>query len=99
MRFQSFKAFYPYYLSEHSNSFNRFLHFIGTLTSIGFLVFAVLNANPVFILYALLSGYSFAWIGHLVIEKNRPATFQYPLYSLMGDFKMFWDLLTLRQSF
>lgn len=91
--FQSFSDFYPFYLSEHSNMTCRRLHVIGT-----FLVFIQLfrlimgNFNGLF--YGLLCGYGFAWTGHFFFEKNRPATFTYPVWSLMGDFRMFYDCVT-----
>jgi len=82
-RFTRFADFYPFYLAEHSNPTCRRLHFVGSL-----LVLAI-----------LVAGYGFAWVGHFVFEKNRPATFQYPLYSLLGDWVMFKDMLTGRVRF
>ncbi len=93
-KYKSFKAFYPYYLKEHADYKNRQLHFIGTLLLISFLIAGIITGK--WILFALipLTGYGFAWVGHFFIEKNRPATFTYPFYSLAGDFVMFWDILT-----
>lgn len=93
--FGSFGEFYPYYLGEHAHPVNRRLHFVGTT-----LVWVLLVAAPLVdlrLLFALpFAGYGFAWVGHFVVEKNRPATFRHPLWSLMGDFKMYADILAGR---
>jgi len=96
---KSFAEFYPYYLGEHSNLTCRRLHFVGSSLSLGWLVAAVVTATPGFILLSLLSGYGFAWIGHFVFEKNRPASFARPLYSFMGDWVMYKDIWTGRIPF
>ena len=94
--YQSFKTFYPYYLGQHSAKSNRVLHFIGTSLLIIFFILGVfLNKWWLFALIPA-TGYGFAWVGHFFIEKNKPATFTYPLYSLAADFVMFWDILTGR---
>jgi hypothetical protein len=92
--FANFRDFYPYYLSEHSNTACRRLHFVGSSLVIGCLVMLVASANPFWLLYALLCGYGFAWIGHFFFEHNKPATFKHPFYSLMGDWVMYKDMLT-----
>ena len=92
-RYKSFKDFYPYYISEHDHKYTKLMHFIGTSISIYFLIKFMLSFNFLFILYALLSGYGFAWVGHFFIEKNKPATFKYPFYSLIGDYKMYLEIL------
>ncbi|SRR5690554_7543107 len=92
--FTSFAEFYPYYLSEHKNRTSRRLHFCGTLAVLSIAVctlFGVINAW--WLLALPVCGYGFAWLGHFVFEKNRPATFQHPFYSLAGDFVMFKDML------
>jgi hypothetical protein len=98
-RFNSFAEFYPYYLSEHSNSTCRRLHFIGTSLVI-FILALTIGRGAWGLLIALpLAGYSFAWVGHFFFEKNRPATFQHPLYSLLGDFVMYRDMILGRVPF
>jgi len=98
-KFTSLKEFYPFYLSEHSNTTSRALHFIGTgLVVLTFLA-GFLFHNWRFFLLMPLVGYSFAWVGHFFFEKNKPATFQYPGYSLASDFILFYDLLTGKQGF
>ncbi|ROM93306.1 Mpo1-like protein [Pseudomonas brassicacearum] len=92
-RFSSFVEFYPYYLSEHSNSVCRRLHFFGTSLVICILAFAIGKGAWLLLLTLPLAGYSFAWVGHFFFEKNRPATFQHPLYSLLGDFVMYRDMI------
>jgi hypothetical protein len=98
-KFTSFSEFYPFYLSEHSNQTSRRLHFVGT--SIGFIliVSAILTRNPMLILYGVLQGYAFAWVGHYFFEHNRPATFKYPFYSFAGDWRMWADILTGKIKF
>jgi len=93
MNYTRFSDFYPYYLAEHQNRICRRLHFIGSLVVIGLLLRALISLNPWYVLGALFAGYGFAWIGHFVFEKNRPATFKYPLYSFAGDWVMFKDIL------
>jgi hypothetical protein len=93
-RYQSFREFYPFYLSEHANQTCRRLHFVGTMLVIAFLATAILSRNAWWLLGALVAGYGFAWIGHFFFEHNRPATFTYPVYSFIGDWVMFKDLLT-----
>jgi hypothetical protein len=74
-RFNSFAEFYPYYLSEHSNSICRRLHFIGTSLVIFILAVAIAKGAWLLLWTLPLAGYSFAWVGHFFFEKNRPATF------------------------
>ena len=96
--YQSFKDFYPYYLSEHSNVTCRRLHFIGTSLVILVALTSLLSQNWSLLMALPLLGYGFAWVGHFFFEKNRPATFTYPLWSLFGDFVMFKDMLTGKVS-
>jgi hypothetical protein len=92
-RFDSFRTFYPFYLGEHSNRICRRLHVTGSLSVLVILV-AVLITRHWWGLWLLpLVGYGFAWVGHFFFEKNRPATFKYPAYSLMGDWVMLVDVL------
>jgi hypothetical protein len=93
-RYESFREFYPFYLSEHANPTCRRLHFVGTTLVIAFLATAFLTRNAWWLVGALVAGYGFAWIGHFFFEHNRPATFTYPVYSFIGDWVMFKDLLT-----
>ncbi|MEO6698184.1 MAG: Mpo1-like protein [Paraperlucidibaca sp.] len=97
-RFTSFREFYPFYLQEHSNRTCRRLHFIGTSLVLTLLVAAVITGNWVWLWAFPVIGYGFAWVGHFVYEKNRPATFKYPLYSFMGDFVMYKDIWLRRLS-
>ncbi|NNE58711.1 MAG: DUF962 domain-containing protein [Hellea sp.] len=91
--FKSFKAFYPYYLSEHQNLTCRRLHFIGTALIIALWIWVVLTQNWWYLLLTPVLGYGFAWVGHFFFEHNKPATFKHPAYSLLGDWVMFFDIL------
>jgi hypothetical protein len=97
-RYTSFREFYPFYLGEHANRTCRRLHFIGSSLVIGVLVAAIVRHDPRWLLLAPLAGYGFAWVGHFFFEKNRPATFKQPLYSFIGDWVMYWDILRGRIS-
>jgi len=94
MAYTSFRDFYPYYLSEHRNTTCRKLHFAGSTLVLGLVAAAIVLRNPWLLLLVPIAGYGFAWVGHFVFEKNRPATFKHPLYSLLGDWVMYWQLLT-----
>ncbi len=95
--FQSFAEFYPYYLQEHGNPTCRRLHVVGTTLLLVLLASIITGALSAWWLFALpVVGYGFAWVGHFFFEKNRPATFKHPWYSLMGDFVMYKDILTRR---
>ena len=97
--YRSLGEFYSFYLSEHSNRTSRRLHFTGTSLALVLLVTAVITQTWWLILVALVQAYAFAWAGHFFFEKNRPATFRYPLLSFMGDWRMWWDILTGRLRF
>ncbi len=97
--FRSFSEFYPYYLEEHSDPVCRRLHYTGSLLVIVIAVFALLTRQYAYLWLLPVTGYGFAWLGHYVFEKNRPATFKYPFYSLMGDWIMLKDMLTGRIRF
>lgn len=98
-KFDTFAEFYPVYLAEHSNRVCRELHFAGSTLSLVFLAMAFLTNNFWWVAVALLCGYGFAWIGHFGFEKNQPASFRQPLYSFMGDWVMYWQMLTGQASF
>jgi hypothetical protein len=98
-RYTSFAEFYAFYLSEHSKPATRRLHFIGSNLSLLCLVLLVLSGNLWWFVAGLLCGYGFAWLAHFAVEKNRPATFRQPVYSFMGDWKMFWQILTGKIAF
>ena len=93
-KYKTFWSFYPYYLTEHGDFKNRVMHFIGTALVIGCLVAGIILRNWWLIAVIPLCGYGFAWVGHFFIERNKPATFTYPLYSLGSDFVMFWHIIT-----
>lgn len=88
-RFTSFAEFYPFYLNEHRDRTCRRLHFAGSTLALICVSLLAATGNPWWLLAALLSGYGFAWVGHFFFEKNRPATFKYPLYSFVGDWVMY----------
>jgi hypothetical protein len=96
--FSSFREFYPYYLAEHRNVQCRRLHFVGSWIVLAVIGAAIWAANPWLLLLMPVVGYGFAWVGHFVFEKNRPATFKHPFYSLAGDWVMFWDIIRGRVS-
>lgn len=93
-QYKSFSQFWPHYVAEHSRPQTRLLHLIGTTIALGWIVYFAAVGRWWFIPLALIPGYGLAWVGHFFIEKNKPATFQYPLWSFMGDYKMIWLMLT-----
>ncbi len=97
-RFTSFREFYPYYLQEHSNRTCRRLHFIGTSLVISIVLAAIGTGHLAWLWAIPVAGYGFAWVGHYGFEKNRPATFKHPFYSLLGDFVMYRDIWLGRLS-
>ncbi|MEN9538156.1 MAG: hypothetical protein RLZZ126_391 [Pseudomonadota bacterium] len=90
--FASFRDFYPFYLGEHQNLTCRRLHFVGSSTGLVCLGLFAATGQWGYLLLAMVSGYAFAWVGHFFFEKNRPATFSYPVYSFMGDWVMYKDI-------
>jgi hypothetical protein len=98
-RYTRFAEFYPFYLSEHSNRTCRRLHFVGSSLALLIAAAGLWRGQPIYLLYALLCGYAFAWIGHFGFEKNKPASFKQPIYSFMGDWRMWFEILTGRIKF
>ncbi len=98
-QFSSFREFYPFYLSEHSNRTSRRLHVVGSTLVLLVLLLALVSGRLSWMWLMPVVGYGFAWVGHYMFEKNRPATFRHPLYSLMGDWVMYWQVLTGKLRF
>jgi hypothetical protein len=96
---RSFAEFYPFYLGEHRNATCRRLHFTGSTLALASLGLALWTGNAWWALAALFCGYGFAWVGHFAFEKNRPASFKRPLYSFMGDWRMYFEIWTGRIPF
>lgn len=94
--FHSFADFWPHYVNEHSKPATRLLHLLGTTMGIASAAYFIASGRWWLFFLGLIPGYGAAWIGHFFIEKNRPATFQHPLWSFMGDYKMIWLMLTGR---
>lgn len=93
IKFNSFSEFYPYYLAEHQNLTCRRLHFVGSALILLLIAHVVFSERWVLLWFVPVLGYGFAWVGHFFFEHNRPATFKHPLYSLLGDWVMFKDIL------
>jgi hypothetical protein len=93
-RYRTYAEFFPYYLSEHIKPATRFMHYVGTSLVIVLIGMAIVFKNAHILWILPVAGYSWAWAGHAIFEKNKPATFAYPLWSLMGDFHMYWLALT-----
>jgi hypothetical protein len=98
-QYQTFRDFYPYYLSEHQNSTCRALHFVGSTLVLVVVAVMIATQNWWLGLAIPVTGYGFAWVGHFFFEKNRPATFTYPAYSFLGDWVMYADLITGKIGF
>ena len=92
----SFAEFFPFYLREHARPETRAFHYVGTTLVIAVAVFAVVTGRWVWLLALPVCGYFFAWVSHFFVEKNWPATFTYPLWSLVSDFKMYGLWITGR---
>lgn len=100
VEYQTFEEFYPFYLSQHSNATCRRLHVIGsTLAVIQLIRFLLLSFTLTQFLLVFVIGYGFAWIGHFVFEKNKPATFKYPLLSFRGDMMLLYEVYTGKMKF
>ena len=98
-RFQHFADFYPFYIKEHQHPTSRLLHVFGTgLVLCELFALLALSAHSFCYIALPITGYGFAWVGHFFFEKNRPATFQYPLWSLRGDFVLFWEICTRKRG-
>jgi hypothetical protein len=97
--YTTFRDFYRFYLTEHSRSGTRRLHFVGTLLVLVTLAYALATQRWAVLVLLPVLGYGFAWVAHFFVERNRPATFTYPLYSLVGDFRMFADMVRGRVPF
>lgn len=93
-RIQTYEEFYKFYLSEHSNKTCRLLHVIGTTIVFALTITAFYHQRFYLLWFVPIAGYGFAWVGHFFFEKNKPATFKYPLWSLRSDFKMYFDILS-----
>lgn len=92
-KYHSFAEFYPFYLSQHSNNICRRLHFVGSCLIIALILYVAVSGEYSLLWFIPVIGYGFAWLGHFIFEKNKPATFTYPVYSLIGDWVMFKDML------
>ncbi len=86
----SFDDFWPYYLREHLDSTCRLFHYVGSIWGLLCVLNLFTTGSVLWLVYGIVGGYGMAWLGHFVFEKNKPATFQYPLWSFMGDWRMLW---------
>ena len=98
-RIKKYSDFYAFYLTEHSNKISRILHFIGTLLFFVLLFYFIFTNQYNYSWILPVIGYGFAWVGHFVFEKNKPATFKYPFWSLISDFKLFFEIVFGKQRF
>jgi hypothetical protein len=96
--FATFDDFYPYYLTQHRNPINRAAHYVGTTAVLGAVAIAAATLHPAWLLLAPLLGYGPAFVGHFVFEKNKPATFDHPLWSIRADFRMYFQFVRGRMS-
>lgn len=96
---KNFADFYKFYLTEHSKMWTRIFHFVGTFLIFAVVAYVISSGKERFLWYVPIFGYGFAWFSHAVFEQNQPATFRHPIWSLMADFKLFFELLIGKQKF
>lgn len=92
----TYAEFWPFYLQEHARPATRYFHYVGTALVIAIAVYAILSQRWVLLLAMPVAGYFFAWLSHAFVERNKPATFTHPLWSLISDFRMFFYWITGR---
>lgn len=95
-KIETYRDFWPYYLREHARPQTRAIHFFGTGLAVLSLAGLVASGNVWFLPLVLIAGYAPAWTAHFFVERNRPATFRYPVWSLISDFRMAFTWLTGR---
>jgi len=95
-KFETYDEFFTFYLQQHSDPRNRILHAIGTTLGVAVVVGAFLTGHPWYALLFFPIGYGFAWTGHFLLEKNKPATLGHPFWSFISDFRMIGLMLTGR---
>ncbi len=98
-RISSLKEFFPFYLEQHQHPTSRKLHFVGALLIALWLVLTWITGSLWWLVLIPVGGYGSAWVGHAFFERNKPATFEYPLYSSASDFILFWRLLVGKEKF
>ncbi|MDV2446172.1 hypothetical protein CMU93_01490 [Elizabethkingia anophelis] len=98
-KIDNYKYFYSFYLTKHKDYTCRVLHFTGTALVFTILLYALFSKEYYLLWFVPVVGYGFAWVGHAFFERNKPATFTYPLWSLISDFKLFFELLIGKQKF
>ncbi len=94
--YSNFESFWPHYLREHARPATRNWHYAGSTLAILVLLGALVTQTWWALLVVPLAGYVFAWLSHAFVERNKPATFTYPLWSLVSDFRMFAFFLSGR---
>jgi hypothetical protein len=92
-KIENYAEFWDFYVQEHSQPLNRTLHFIGTSLAVLLLTFFIWRGVWFYFLVCLIVGYGFSWVGHFFIEKNKPASFQYPFWSFISDYKMLFFMV------
>ena len=98
-RIKTFKEFYPYYLNQHSKKLTRIFHFAGTFLVLGVIIYVLQSGKERFLWYIPIFGWGFSAFSHYVFEKNKPTTLKYPVFTLVSDFRMFFELLTDKTKF
>ena len=98
MEIKNYSEFWDFYVGEHRDPLNRLLHFVGTTLAMVLLVWFIATGRYLFLPLVLVAGYGFAWVGHFFVEKNKPASFKYPLWSFISDYKMVFYMLTGRMN-
>ena len=92
-RIADYREFWDFYVSEHAQPMTRYLHFVGTTLGLVLLVWIVRSGSWFYLPLCLIIGYAFAWVSHFFVEHNKPASFTYPLWSFVSDYKMMWFML------
>lgn len=98
-RIKNFKEFYPYYLNQHSKKLTRILHFLGTLLMFAVIIYVLQSGKERFLWYLPIFGLGISALSHYIFERNKPTSFQYPVFTLIGDLKMFFELLIGKEKF